>query len=216
MCGFECGPGDDGGWSGNKLCAGELPDNRLTDGLLPPRFGLTIIHDQIAKAQPPSGAKVQHTSIDGALIRNGCVAQRTESHSDRYTPDGIIDDFVPDEDLDGIGPCVVSGLEQDHRFVWLEPGVCSADADEPGSVESGNPILGRSARKDLTVGYAVFAEVGLELDSGKFRWGFTRKKSTTGRACGVRLKTSHGMSRSLYWCWPVGRQDNDRSNNQER
>ncbi len=95
------GPGNDGGWARDKLCSGQLPDNRLTDRLLPPRFGLAVIHDQIAEAQAPGGAEVQHTPIDGALESKRCIAQRAERHGNGYSSNGIVHNLVPDENLKG-------------------------------------------------------------------------------------------------------------------
>ncbi len=57
---FEGCPRENGGWHGDQRSAGQLPDYRLADRLPPPRFGLVVIHQQVAEAQAPGGAKVQH------------------------------------------------------------------------------------------------------------------------------------------------------------
>src|SRR5262249_26494310 len=106
--------------------------NGQTNGLLPPRFSLPVVHQQVAVAQPPGGAEIQHPPVDRSLKSNRCIAERAEGDSDRYSSDRIIDDLVPDENLDGVGAYIVAHLEEDHWFVRLEPSVCCADVDELG------------------------------------------------------------------------------------
>lgn len=81
---------------------------------------------------------------------------------------------MPDQDLDWIRARVLANLDEDDGFAVLEPFVRFARGLEVGRVDRGNPIFGRTSRKDFAVWDVVPAEVCAELALraawGRFGW----------------------------------------------
>src|SRR5260370_24324352 len=83
---------ENAGWHGGQRSAGQLPDYRLADRLPPPRCGLVVIHQQVAEAQAPGGAKVQHPPTVTADLKGNDRVIRFEPGIcliDRYKPGSI-------------------------------------------------------------------------------------------------------------------------------
>ncbi len=62
--------------------------------LLPPAFGLAIVHDEIALAQVAGGAEIEQPAPDAPVEHDGGVAERAERHCHGQAADGIVHDFV--------------------------------------------------------------------------------------------------------------------------
>src|SRR6266852_5067939 len=177
---FEGCPGENGGWPGDQRGAGQLPNYRLADRLLPPRFGLAVIHQQVAEAQAPGCAKIQHPPTDSTLEDNGSITERAERHGNGYSSNGIVHNLVPDKQLNGIRACVTADLKVDDRFIRFEPGICLIDRDEPGSIERGNPVFRWPSRENLIIMDTMFAKVGLEFYRSELRRRLRRQQFTGG------------------------------------
>lgn len=88
---------------------------------------------------------------------------------DGYAADGVTDDLMPDDDLDGIGSRVAANLDDNDRLDGFEPGVRRRHTDELGRINTRNLIFDGPTGDDVAVGDAVFAPIGLELDGGARR-----------------------------------------------
>jgi hypothetical protein len=145
MVRLELAPRNDGGQAGQQLSAGQVADNGLPDSLLPPGFGLPVVHQQIAVAQAAGGAEIQHAAMNRALEVEYAIAERTGGDDEGHATDGVVNDLVPDDDLDGIGPRVGANLDQNDRFDGLEPGTCCGHTDELGGINGRDLVFDRPA-----------------------------------------------------------------------
>ena len=177
---FEGCPGNNSSWPGDQRGSCQLPYNRLTNSLLPPRFGLSVIHQQVAEAQAPGGAEIQYPPTDSTLEGNGGITERAERHGNGYSSNGIVHNLVPDKNLNGIRACITADLKVDDRFIWFEPGICLTDGDKPGSIERGNPVFRWPSRKNLIIMNTMFAKVGLEFYRSELRGRLRRQECTGG------------------------------------
>lgn len=60
--------------------------------------------------------------------------KRTESDDDGPAANSVIDDLVPDQDLNRIRACVAANLEHDNRLPWMNPGISLFNRDEARAV----------------------------------------------------------------------------------
>ena len=137
--------------------------NPLARGLLPPRLGLAVVHDQVAVIEAPGRAEVQHLVVEPTVEGDGGVAERAEGDRHRQIAELVVDDLVPGQDLDGIGAHPPVGLDHGDRLQGLQPGIGVGDRHVLRVVDRGDAVLGRTAGQDLRIGHRVPAEVGTEL-----------------------------------------------------
>ena len=161
--GLEILPAHHGKRDEAQPAAGVGAGDPLARGLLPPRFGLPVVHDQVAVIQPPGRAEIQHLVVEAAVEGDRGVAERTERDRHRQVAELVVDDLVPSEDLDGIRAHPPAGLDHGDRLKGLQPGIRVGDRQVLRVVDRGDAVLGRTAGEDLRVGHRVAAEVGPEL-----------------------------------------------------
>src|SRR5258707_10386878 len=98
---FEGCPGNNSSWPGDQRGSCQLPYNRLTNSLLPPRFGLSVIHQQVAEAQAPGGAEIQYPPTDSTLEGNGGITEPATPTRHGNIPHSIIRQLTSDKHLQG-------------------------------------------------------------------------------------------------------------------
>ena len=164
--GFEGAPPQDLGWERREAATGEFADDRLACDLLPPALRLAVPHDQIAVAQVAGRAEVVHGAIrlQAAVEGDGGVAERAERHEPRPTAEHVVDNLVPDHDLQGIGPRHTGPIglvlgQGDHRLGRIQPAVRISDRDGAGIVDGGNPVARGATGQDLVQRHAGAGEV---------------------------------------------------------
>jgi hypothetical protein len=107
--------------------------------LLPPALGLAVVHHEVVVAQVAGGPERQRAGADAALECHGAVAQRAVGDRDRPARDRVVDDLVPDQDLQLICPKPVRRRPVRSRVrgrpaTDAPPGPSSAeDGRRPGS-----------------------------------------------------------------------------------
>ena len=115
MGGHEIGEGHDLRGQERQLLSGELTDDRLPGRLLPPRFGLAVVHDEVAEAQVAGCAEVVDHSAGCPVEYERGVAERAEGHHDRLAAERVVGDLMPDEDREGVGASDAGDLDRNDR-----------------------------------------------------------------------------------------------------
>ena len=147
-------------------------------------------------------AKVQHGSVNLPLEHDSRVAERAVRHRQRHTVDVVVDDLVPDQDAQGIGPRFVGDHHGDHRLDTRKT-VMAGNGNGAGIVDGRNAVPWRSARQNVSEIDRVPGEVGprpLVAPQGP-RW---RAPAAPGRepapprasGCGFEAGPFHARSRS--------------------
>ena len=90
------------------------------------------------------------------------VAERAEGDDDRDAADPVVDDLVPDEDLDRVGANLAPDGELDDGLARPEEGH-GVDRHERRVVDRRDPVLPRPARDELGERHGVLREVGPPL-----------------------------------------------------
>ncbi len=141
----------------------------------PQRLGLAVEHDQRRLIHRPRRAELEHSLLDSALVSiiaidldtavesDRRIAQRAVGDRDRSTVDDVVDDLMPDQDLDGVDPHRSAEIEDDHRFGVGEE-VDVGRRGETRIVNGGDAIRRRSPLHDLEpidedLGEQFFVEV---------------------------------------------------------
>ena len=88
--------------------------------LLPPRLGLPVVHDEIGVAQLAGRAEVERAPLDPAVERDRRVAERAEGDGDGEPAEFVVDDLVPDQDLQRVGARLAADRQLDHRLARLD------------------------------------------------------------------------------------------------
>ena len=153
-------PGDDGGGDEVESLAGEFSDDGLAGELLPPGLGLPIPHDEVEVAQVACGAEVVDRAIEGPVEDDGGVAEGAVGDGDGDAGDDVVDDFVPNEEPEGVGASVVVDLEIEDGFGVHEPGFGRCGGLEVGHVEGRDFVAVGAAGGYLAVGDGMDGEVG--------------------------------------------------------
>src|SRR5713226_1684597 len=84
-----------------ESCSRALTDDGPALHLRPQRMTLTVVHDEIALVELPRRAEVECGSVDDPLVDETGVAERAVRDHHRLAADGVIDDLVPHQDLQG-------------------------------------------------------------------------------------------------------------------
>ena len=129
--------------------AGQLADDSQSEELLPPGFGLAVVHDEVGMAQLAGGAEIENPRAEPAVEHDRGIAQRAIGDRNRHSADGIVDDFVPHQDAQRVGPGVLADDDRDDRLAprqALHGGL--ADRGEFRLVDGGDAVLRRTARAD--------------------------------------------------------------------
>ena len=153
-------------WAGRnvRLVPVSVADQRLPGGLLPPRFGLAVVHHEVAEAEVAGRPEVVQRAVHGALEDERRVAQRAEGHDDRHATQRVIGDLVPDQDGQRIGPRLAVDDQRDDRRIGRQPRLGVRDGFELRVVDRRDAVLGRTAtgefaevdRGDREVGRPAF------------------------------------------------------------
>ena len=101
--------------------SGVVTDHALAANFLPPAFGLTVVHEQIALAQRTGGAEVQHLSVYGPPVHEGGVAERSIRDYNRFAAYRVVYQLVLNHNLDGVPPCLAVDVHHLHGFQVMEP-----------------------------------------------------------------------------------------------
>jgi hypothetical protein len=142
-----------------QLPADQFADDGGAEILLPPALGLPVVHDEVRVAQLARGAEIENQAIDPAIESDRRVAQRAVGDGDRHIAHGIVDDLVPREDPQRVGPRLAGQGERDDRLGRREV-YDLADRLEARRVDRRNAILGRAARADFRQVDVALREVG--------------------------------------------------------
>ncbi len=132
-------PGDHGRRNLDQFRAGKLSGECLSTELLPPGLGLAIEHDQIVVPEIAGRSEIEQLTVECALEDEGRVAERTERHGHRNSADGVVDDLVPDQNLNWVDAHVTADLEDDHRLARIDVRVCLVDGGNGGTSIAGIP-----------------------------------------------------------------------------
>ena len=173
-------PGDDPCRILAKPCAGVAADEPEPPELLPPGLCLTVVHDEVGVAQVPGRSEVERPRADPSIEDERGVAERTERDSDRDAGDAVVDDLVPDQDLDRIGSHAITNGELDYRLARLQK-ADAGDTQEAGVIDRGNPVLARPARLELGKRDDVAARV--RLPTGEYRGRVARRSRSSSLSC---------------------------------
>ena len=123
-------------------------DDPLAGELLPPALGLAVVHHEVGVAELAGGAEIQHRVAHPPVVDHGRVAEWAEGDRDRHTPHRVVDDLVPDQDLQWIGAVLAAEEHADHGLGIGEI-VDLGSGREDRIVDRGNAVLGRPAGHDL-------------------------------------------------------------------
>ncbi len=123
-----------------------MPHQALAGEVSPQRLGLSVVHDQRRLVQLAGRAEVEQPIAELPLERQRRVAQRTVGHRHRHTAHLVVDDLVPDQDLDGVGLRLPVDLHDDHALVVAEE-VDLVDRQEDRSIDRWDPIRGQAPRR---------------------------------------------------------------------
>ena len=122
-------------------------------------------------AQLARGAEVQGLAIDPAVKNNGGIAQGTKGHRHGYAGNHVVDDFVPDQHRQGVGPAFTIDSQAHHG---LGRGKCLGrrHGDKIRLVDGWYLILAHAARHDVVKGHGMLLEIG--------PWPFTLPLARSG------------------------------------
>ena len=129
--------------------------------LLPPGFGLAVIHHKVAVAQAAGGAEVEHHVAHPPIEHDARVAQGAEGNGDRPAGNLVVDDFVPYQNGQRIGPSLSAMFVDDDRIRVRQPVRRSGDRFEARGVQGRNAVLGRASGNDFGQVNGAFGEIGL-------------------------------------------------------
>ena len=93
-----------------------MSDNRFANKLLPPAFCFAVVHDQIGMAQFAGCAETQRLAIESCIKHNCHIAQRAVGDRHWLPAHRVVDNFVPGQDPQRIGPRVTIDRQADNRF----------------------------------------------------------------------------------------------------
>ena len=107
------------------------------------------------------GAEIENAAVDAPIESDGAVAQGTKGH--RYWPSGyyVVDDFVPDQDLQRVNPRLFPHRQHDDRFPVGNPFRSFPNCNEIGGVDGWDPVFGRPSRANFGKIHNRSAEVGI-------------------------------------------------------
>jgi hypothetical protein len=160
-------------------------DDAFAAELLPPRFRLPVVHDEVGVAQVAGRAEAQRASLHPAVERDRGVAERAERDRNRNTADDVVDDLVPDQDLERVGAATAGERERDHRFLRpQEPHF--GHAEEARTLERRDAILAGTSRLELPQRHGVPGEVRLPAGGQLLQLG--RRKRRILRCLGARVR----------------------------
>ena len=144
-----------------QLRSAQLTDNGAAQGLLPPAFGLPVIHHHIRSAQLARHTKFKHAAVQAAVKRQPRIAKRTKGHRNRMHPDAVIYDLMPHQIAQRIGARgLLRQLDRDHRLVLRQCRITSCN--KRGINQGRNAIFGRTARDNLApINQCCFFKIGL-------------------------------------------------------
>ncbi len=144
---------------------GQRADDGLADRLLPPAFGLAVIHDHVRIAQLARDPKRQHPCFGAAVEGDTGIAERTEGHGHRDPAHRVIHDLMPCQVADRIGARgLARDFQRDHRLARVQP-FLGRGGFECGIVDCGDAVFRRPARDDLD---PAFHGCRLEIRPGPF------------------------------------------------
>ena len=152
-----------------QLFAGEVADDGLARELLPPRFGLAVVHDEVAVSELSGRAEIEQASVQPAVEGDGRVAERTEGDRHRKAVQGVVDNLVPGQDLEGIGLGLSLVLDDDDGLDVFDPLVGRFLGHELRLVDGGDAVLRRASGEDLLIRNRMLLEVRLPPQSGEER-----------------------------------------------
>jgi len=112
----------------------------LAGDLLEKGVRLPIEHDQIGVPQHPGYSEFEFVVSNPAIKHQRAVAQRTESDRNRDVCDAIVDDFVPNQDLEWIRSGLLFYRKRDHGLTVSDPFFCFVNRHEPGRIDGRNCI----------------------------------------------------------------------------
>ncbi|CAI8358310.1 MAG: Uncharacterised protein [SAR116 cluster bacterium MED-G04] len=116
--------------------------------LLPPAFGLAVIHHQIGFPQIAGGTEIQHLAIKATIKNQRGVAERAIGDRNRYPAQLIIDDFMPDQVAQWPGPGLTIDAEADHRFLRRQV-TRPVGGNDHRVIDGGDAVLARAAADNL-------------------------------------------------------------------
>ena len=138
------------------------PDNPRADGLLPPAFGLNVIHHHIRIAQLARHPEAAQLATHATVKHHAGITQRAEGDSHGHTAHLVIHNLVPGQIADRIGtrglPLYFKG---DHRLARIDPFLAGRLA-EFRVRQRRNAVLGWATRQDFTpIGDDAAGKIGV-------------------------------------------------------
>ena len=145
-----------------------------------------VVHDQVAVAEQAGGSEGECGVAQAAVEGDGGVAQRAVGDEHRDAADDVVDDLVPEDDLQGVGAHVAVDVEvHDGRSVAVDA-VRVADADV-GGVGERHDLIAQETRVELLELDDADAEVGQPVEAEEVRAVVVAEDGVAvGRAVGVR------------------------------
>lgn len=156
-----------------QALTGQFTDDGCSQELLPPAFGLPVIHNQIRIPELAGCAEIQHLATQRAVEHNPGITQRAVSDRHRNPANYIVDDLVAGQNTQQISAGIAVDDEPDDRlgigqYLDFEYGYGNRMAD------GANPAFGRTAGKNL---------LKINRMLGKFRfWPFPLPTLEIGEA----------------------------------
>ena len=80
-------------------------DDGAAGELLPPASRFAIVHDGVEMPEPTGVAEQHFFAVERAEVDRPGVAQRAVGDDDGPAGNGVVDDFVPHQHADRVGPC---------------------------------------------------------------------------------------------------------------
>src|SRR5262249_42498565 len=100
-----------------KLCSKQRAYDALAVELLPPALRLAVIHDEVGVAQLAGRAEAQGPPARAPIEYHRGIAERTPGHRDRGPAEGVVHDFMPNQDPKRIGTRLAAYLDRDDRLL---------------------------------------------------------------------------------------------------
>jgi hypothetical protein len=116
--------------------------------LRPEAFTLVVVEQDIALVQTSGDPKREGLAVDLAGVDHPRLGQRSECGHKGLTAHGIVDRFVPGQNLDGIGPRHTSNDDTDDLVVPIQV-IRLVGSDKFRVKQRRDAVLGRPAGKNF-------------------------------------------------------------------
>ncbi len=104
-------------WIEFEAFSGQLSDDGDAADLLPKSSGEAIIHEKVRTVELTRNAELRVFSLHFALVHDGAATERSVGDEQMFAFKRLVDDLMPDENLERIGAILAIDLNADHQTV---------------------------------------------------------------------------------------------------